>query len=152
MANENNTTEGNKPQESNLTENDVVDLFNELMTEKEQEISDKIMETVQADIKNIVNDILDKKEKPAEGEGEEGNTTEETKSIIQETLQKELGRFFKSIDKNREANPSHVTEELNTVQNEGNEPAVKEFTPSEIAEAVYKRNNTPARMIQNMLR
>lgn len=165
MAIEENKPEEKPQEETPLTKNEAVDLFNELMGEKEQEISDKVCDILRPDLEQIVKDVIDKKEgKPEEKEeDDEKKPDEELKSLLEavsdataekthKIFEDNMSKLFKNINENRENNTGHVDKSLQKYTEEDTTDEVnKEFTPSEIAEAVYKRNNTPSRFLQNMI-
>ena len=70
--------EGEEQNQDGLTRDEAIDLFNELMAEKEETIAQEITDKVESKIEAIVQDIIDGKEDGDDGEGE-GSAGEEQK-------------------------------------------------------------------------
>lgn len=93
MANEEIKTKEETPQEgeetSGLTQDEVIELFNELMAEKEETIVQEITEKVQTQLESIaeakVQELLD--EGSSSTEGEEGDETKATSSEEEEEVE-----------------------------------------------------------------
>lgn len=152
--NKNETEE--KQQSENLTRENAIDLFNELMASEKQAIVDDITEDIKSGledmVKSTVNDMLSESEdnKEEDAEDESAKVDESLKSIA-DTLSKQIDTkfeeihkgLFKTLEVDRQPE-SHVTKELHATSEEENNTTASSngFTTKSIAE---KLANTDSR-------
>ncbi len=173
MAEENNP-QSNEPNDS-LTKDDVIDLFNELMANKQEEIARDTVDQVRKEIESVVQAEIEKLKQ--EDNGEEGkpnepnndDSSEKMMNQIQDSIQKVLedsiqesiqksveesmSNLFKDLNQNRDPHfkVDDVKEkDLNNDNDDGSNEEDKGLTSKQIAEQLYKSQGADA-LINSLL-
>lgn len=124
-----------------FTEQKAVDLFNELMSEKQEEIAKEILELVQKQVEDIVDKKVEealgnnepKQTEPAPAENGEA-TAKALEDMVSYSINKAMGDFFKKIDEERKPAPA-----INNAPAEPPEPATaKTYDIKDIAKNLSK--------------
>ena len=159
-----NEGEDPKPNDS-LTKDDAINLFNELMANKQEEIARETVDTVRKEIEAVVQEEIEKLKQKPNDEGDEGNepqkddegVTEKMMSSITEVIQKSvdesMSKLFKDLTKNRE--PKFQVDDVKEkdINNDDGGVNPKEdngLTSKQLAEQIYKSQGTDA-LIKSLL-
>ena len=131
-----------------FTKDDAVDLFNELMSAKQEEIARETVNQVSKELETIIKDQFDKLKadsndegKPDEDEDEEENGIDEEKmkSFIESTVTKamdeSMGKLFKELGDNR--NPKFHVDDVKEKDLQDEEPKDEGMTSKQIAEQMF---------------
>lgn len=146
--------EGEKqmPEETQaLTEETVVNLINEALASKQEEIEELINEKVEEAISNIQqNKAEEEEEEPVEAKAETTPEEEEEQAKhIENLIEKKFGELYKKIDETRNPAPQ-VNKAIKQAEKEEVAEAKKTFTPEEAAKALMgRRKNNPVDMLLN---
>ena len=157
-----------KEETADFGKDDAVDLFNELMASKQdeivREISSETVKQVSKEIPGLVKAEFEKlKESNSsssnneDDEDETNDKNKDLKDLIQDTVKsamnESMSNLFKDLEKNREPNfnVDNVKEkDLDNPQNPSGEPAEKGFSSREIAEKLCS-NQTQDKFIASLL-
>lgn len=144
----------NKEEPAEFTKDDAVDLFNELMANKQDEIvreiaaetvkqvTKEIPELVKAEFEKLKDTNSSSNNEEEEEEGEETNKALQDliQNAVKSTMDETIGALFKDLEKHREPkfNVDDVKEkDLDDKKIEGNDNAEKGYSSHEIAEKMF---------------
>lgn len=152
-----------------FTKEDAVDLFNELMATKQEEIARETVDQVRKELENIVQEKLDElNETPStEEEGEETekeipeeeNDEEKEKALLDlinksvgSAMENSLGKLFKNLEENRDPQfkVDAVKEQEVTDDDEKDDDQEKGLTSRELAEKMFD-NQSQDSFIRSLL-
>lgn len=142
-----------------FTKDDAVDLFNELMSNKQEEIARETVDKVSKELESIIKEQVDKLKddliesiKGKSNETNESNEEDELKSLINKTVKsaidESMASLFKNLGESREPNF-----EVNKVKHEELDHEFKEeggLTSKQIAENMF-RNQSQDDYIRSLL-
>ena len=151
-----------------FTKDDAVDLFNELMSTKQEEIARETVTQVSKELESIIKDQFDKlkaetddESKKQEKDEDEDDDEEKLKSLIndsvKETIDKSvkdavnssMGELFKDLNQRRD--PNFKVDEVKEKDLEKNKPEETGLTSKEIARQVFA-NQSAEDIVLSLLR
>ena len=151
-----NMSEQNNNGETAFTREDAVNLFNELMATKQEEIAKETLDKCEKEISRIVDEKV-KEALENQNEGNDGNESgngEELKTLINDTVKSaidnSIGNLFKDLGNNR--NPEFQFDQHKNLDN-GNDETDEgngALTSKQIAEDMFK-NQSKADFIASLL-
>ena len=146
----NDETQKNVKNESDVfTKDDAVDLFNELMSTKQEEIARETVNQVSKELETIIKDQFDKLKADSNDEGnpdeddeeEEENSSDEEKmksfieSSITKAMDESMGKLFKELNENRD--PKFHVDDVKEKDLQDEETEDGGMTSKQIAEQMF---------------
>lgn len=148
-----NITKTENNSENTLTKEDVVDLFNELMSDKQAEITRETVDQVSKELESIVKEQVDKlKEELNKSTNEDNNGLKSLiDTAVKSAIKGSMDSLFKDLKENREPE-FKVDKSINTEETGSNElNEDKEcLTSKQIAENLFK-NQSQDEYIRSLL-